>query len=129
MTNSDNGGSLYTEILRSFSKVFDWPGRYKPITKTVLDLSREELEEYAGSYLLKWEGHDLIFELSANDAYLVGMQVWDEFSFKLYPEEEDRFFGLHDGVPFEFIRDAKGKIGSVKITEGSRVYDCTKLTD
>ena len=122
MTNSDNGGNLYTEILRSFSKVLGWPG-YKPVTKPVLYLEKNELEEFSGNYTMKWNNQDMVIKLSENDGYLDGLQLWDDFSFKLYPDGENKFFGLHDGVPFEFERDEKGKITRVIIKEGSQVYE------
>lgn len=123
MTNSDNGGSLSTEILRSFSKVLNWPdNRYKPLTLKVLDMTMDDLMEYEGKYLLKMGNDELIITLSAEDGYIHGVQSWDDFRFKIYPDGEDHFFGLHDGVPFEFARDDKGAIMHVNIYEGSNTY-------
>lgn len=126
MTNSDNGGSLNTEILRSFAKVLDWP-RYKPVTKSVLTLDYEELKEYSGKYILKWIEDELIIELTPSNGYLKGVQEWDEFKFKLYADNKDKFFNLQDGVPFEFVRNAKGEVAEFIIHEGSNKHKFIKV--
>jgi len=128
MTNGDNGGQLLTEILRSFSKVFDWPdNRYKPLTFEIMKLTMNDLEEYEGKYLLETDNQELVIELTAEDGYMSGIQLWDKFSFKIYPKAEDQFFGLLDGVPFEFVRDDNGEIIEATIREGSNTYEFRKL--
>lgn len=128
MTNGDNGGNLYAEILRSFSKVLDWPDdRYKPLTFEYIELNMNDLEEYEGTYQLDIDEEEVVIQFSAEDGYMSGIQLWDEFSFKIYPKSKDQFFGLHDGVPFEFVRDDSGIIVKVKILEGSNTYEFVKV--
>ena len=129
MTNGDQGGQLCTEVLRSFSRVLDWPdNRYKPLTFEFMKLSMNDLKAYEGKYLLDMDGQELELTLSAEDGYMRGIQLWDGFSFNIYPKSEDQFFGLHDGVPFEFVRDDHGAISKVFIREGSNTYEFRKVS-
>jgi CubicO group peptidase (beta-lactamase class C family) len=127
MTNSENGGALINEIMRSFSKVLDWP-HYRPVTKSVLPRGKEELDYFAGRYLLNLGDQDLIIRLSVKEGYLEAFQEWDNFEFKIYPEAENQFFGLHEGVPlFEFVEGDGGRLERIIVQEGSQVYHFNKI--
>ncbi|MBN1388081.1 MAG: serine hydrolase [Bacteroidales bacterium] len=116
MTNSDNGGELISEIMRSFSNVYGW-GIYKPIKKKIIDVDEIDLTEFEGEYFMNWQGEDLIVEISAVNDHLEGTQLWNGMSFKMYPESELLFFNKDDGASFEFIRNESGEITEVFIQE------------
>ncbi len=112
MTNSDNGGALISEILRSFSKTYDWPF-LKPMTKSIYQIEPERLNEYAGKY--KWDQDELIAEFTVIDNHLGGLQLWDSTAFEMFPESELVFFNKDDGATFEFKKDDNGNINEILI--------------
>jgi len=114
MTNSDNGGSLITEIMRSFSYVYDW-GIYNSIKKKIIDPDEIDLAEFEGNYVLNWQDEDMVVEISAINDHLEGTQQWSGFSIKMYPESEVLFFNKDDGSSFEFKKDMSGEITEVLI--------------
>jgi len=73
MTNGDRGGELMTEILRSFSAVYNWDS-YKPAFKTIVSLDDEEMNRFSGQYQLTIQGNELILEISVLEKHLKGMQ-------------------------------------------------------
>lgn len=85
MTNGDMGGYLMDEILRSFSKVYEW-NIYKPETKKLWPMEEEKLESFVGKYLLNSYGQELLLELSSEEGGLKGKQLWDNLLFHIYPE-------------------------------------------
>lgn len=112
MTNSDNGGALISEILRSFSKTYDWPF-LKPMTKSIYQIEPERLNEYTGKY--KWDQNELIAELTVIGNHLGGLQLWDSTAFVMFPESELVFFNKDDGATFEFKKDDNGNINEILI--------------
>ncbi len=116
MTNSDNGGQLISEILRSFSHVYDWT-IYKPLSKKVIDTGEIDLSAFEGEYVLKWQGEDLLVKISAVNDHLEGKQLWVGFSFNIYPESELLFFNKDDGASFEFKKGESGEITEVLIQQ------------
>jgi len=116
MTNSDNGGQLVSEIMRSFSSVYGWV-IYKPVMKSIISLASEDLLDYAGEYSFDWQGQEMVIEILAADDHLAGTQLWDDFKFTMYPESEILFFNKDDGASFEFIRNESGEIAEIIIQE------------
>ena len=116
MTNSDNGGQLISEIMKSFSHVYDWT-IYKPLSKKVIDTGEIDLSAFEGEYVLKWQGEDLVVKISAVNDHLEGKQLWVGFSFNIYPESELLFFNKDDGASFEFKKGESGEITEVLIQQ------------
>lgn len=107
MTNGDMGGYLMDEILRSFSSIYDW-GLYKPETKILWPLHKEDLEAYSGQYQLDYMDQELILEITLQEKHLKGQQLWNDLVFEIYPESENSFFNPEDGVSFVFEENADG---------------------
>jgi CubicO group peptidase (beta-lactamase class C family) len=66
MTNSDNG-SLCSEVANSVATVYGWKTFYKPVLKTVVNVSEAVLDRYTGRYeaegtaiTVKREGNELL---------------------------------------------------------------------
>jgi len=121
MTNSDRGGELMSEILRSFSKVYNWD-RYKPEVKTIVSLDDEELSKLTGQYSWTFQGQDLIVEITVEENHIEGVQLWNDFSFEMHPESATRFFNKDDGAEFEFLLDENNVVTGITIYEGSQEY-------
>ena len=121
MTNGDRGGELMNEILRSFSKLYDWD-IYKPSMKSIATLSEEELNRLAGQYTASYQGNEYIFQIRVVENHLEGIQLWDKHSFEFYPESAKRFFNKDDGTGFEFSEDENEVLTGITIFEGSQEY-------
>jgi CubicO group peptidase (beta-lactamase class C family) len=115
MTNGDRGASLYMEILRSISNMYDW-NRFEPAIKTVISLSAEEKAAYTGLYQVN---EQLKVRLDLEGETLKGTPFWDQPEFVLLPEAEDRFFDRSDGTTLTFFRGEDGKVAGFE-AEGYR---------
>jgi CubicO group peptidase (beta-lactamase class C family) len=125
MTNGSRGGELFSEIWRSFSASYGW--NYNPEIKSLYPISQEELEALAGQYLLTYQGNELVVVLSAEEDHLEGVQLWNDFSFGMYPESATRFFNMDDGAEFEFALDEQGAVKGITVYEGSQEYFFAKI--
>ena len=121
MTNGDRGRDLMMEILRSFSGIYDW-NMYHPVFKSLVVLEESELQRFAGSYLLPWEGGELHLVLSVEDHHLLGKQVWNNFTFRIHAESSTRFFNREDAVEFQFVKNEDGSVSEVIVYEGGQEY-------
>jgi len=126
MTNGDRGRDLLTEILRSFSSVYGW-NMYKPETKTIASIGTKNLELLSGKYVINRNGGELIVEFSVEDDHLQCMQVWDNFSYEIYPESDTSFFNLNDGADFQFAKDQNGSINEVIVHVGGQEYRFARI--
>jgi CubicO group peptidase (beta-lactamase class C family) len=126
MTNGERGGELMSEILRSFSRVYNWD-RYKPDIKTIVPLNDEELSRLTGQYSLTYQGQDLIVEITVEENHIKGIQLWNDFHFEMYPESATRFFNKDDGAEFEFVLDENNALTGITIYEGSQEYFFEKI--
>ena len=116
MTNSDNGGQLLSEILRSFSQVYNWP-IYKPSVKKIIEMPTEVLNSFVGNYSMMWQDNELILEIQVEDDHLHGIQQWERFEFDMYPESDLLFFNKEDAASFEFMKDESGNITEVIVQD------------
>lgn len=126
MTNGDRGRDLLSEILRAFSSLYEW-NLYNPLIKSIVTLEKAELELLGGTYRLDIGGQELLLELKVQENHMKGMQVWNNFSFEIYPESETEFFNKDDGVSFKFIKQEDGSIREVIIYEGGREYRFARI--
>jgi len=111
MTNADNGGSLYNEVLRSISDVYKW-NIFKPTIKKIVSIKSEKLKNFAGKYQLNPE---YIIEVSIKETHVIAKQLWDKTEFEIYPESDLKFFERGQGLVFEFEESKEGKIESFKV--------------
>ena len=116
MANSDNGDQLISEIMRSFSHVYNWTV-YKPDKKIIIDPDQIDLTIFQGEYVFYWQGQEMVLEISAAEDHLEAVQLWERFDFDMYPEDELLFFNKEDGASFEFITDESGEITEVIIQD------------
>jgi CubicO group peptidase (beta-lactamase class C family) len=103
MTNSDNGGALYNEILLTVANEYGWDDdEIKPRIKRVAEVSLDVLERYLGRY----NAIDVPEAGQAVVSFEEG-SLWIEMPWgarvELLPESETTFF-LRDGAtPVEFL--------------------------
>jgi len=126
MTNGDRGGELMSEILRSFSRAYNWD-IYKPDIKTIVSLDDEVLSSLTGKYSLTYQDRDLIVEITVEENHLKGVQEWNDLTFEIYPESKSKFFNKDDGTVFEFSFDENKVVSGITIYEGSQEYLFEKI--
>jgi len=104
MTNSDNGGKLISEILRSISYIYGW-GIYPTNFKSITELDFETLNEYVGKYKIS-KGYEA--EIVNEENHLVVKELWNNNEYLLHPESENKFFKQEDGNSVVFEKDSSG---------------------
>ncbi len=116
MTNSDNGGALAGELLRSVSKAYGW-NVYKPTVKKIVVLEDDILKKYLGIYELQPGLH---IEMILENGTLLAKQSWDGVKLRLYPESITKFFIKEEGMNVEFNLDEQEQAVSLTVN-GSNV--------
>jgi CubicO group peptidase (beta-lactamase class C family) len=127
MTNSDYGGSLMSELLRSLSTEYGWK-HFRPVEKDVAEIDPDTYEEYAGIYQvtpsrkikITREGDrlfaDPIFVIPSGDTQC-----------EIFPESETVFFMTRASQKITFTRDEKGKVNGLFLEDGGRRMKAKKL--
>jgi CubicO group peptidase (beta-lactamase class C family) len=102
LTNSDNGGSLFVEILRGFSDLNSWdimhPKKINPIA-----VSQDLLNKYIGNYLLKLQGEEYMMEIKQDGKHLyytINKDYKDVYPLRALTEI--KFIDIIDGEIIEF---------------------------
>lgn len=127
MTNSDNGHYLAMEIMRGISRVYAWPD-FHPQERTTVNVAPEIFAEYAGLYEVVGSP-GMLLRVNAGDRQIT--LDFSEESFVLYPEAEEQFFELTNGMMIRFNRNAKGEVEELLLRSplATRPWRAKKKTD
>lgn len=119
MTNSDRGGDVVAEVMRSLSREYGWP-RYQPVEKTPVAADPAVLAAVSGRYQATAGDNTLTLEFAVRDGQLIGtVNTWPSPRV-LYPMSatEARFFIRELDREFTFERDASGRAIRLRVTGG-----------
>ncbi len=105
MTNSDNGGLLADEVLRSVSAAYAWPD-YRPEEKPLFRLDPSIYAQYLGRYEVS---PDYALDVGFEDYYLV-IQPTGQARTKFYVESETIFFSIDPYIRIQFRRNDRGAV-------------------
>ncbi|WP_262694568.1 serine hydrolase domain-containing protein [Kordiimonas aquimaris] len=110
MTNGDNGGALIAEILTRISELYNWQER-KPVIKTLVELTSEQLTSLAGTYITDdSDSHEIIVTTEGETIVVnIGEFVVDQV---FYPEGETAFFTMK-GASLTFRHNTDSKVISL----------------
>lgn len=103
MTNSDSGGDLYGEIIRSIAKEYGWPD-FHPTEHALLKMNPALFQAYVGTYEVPGTGK-LVVTLKSNSLYIQADPLGPEPQ-QLFPDSEKSFFILTGDITFSFERPA-----------------------
>jgi CubicO group peptidase (beta-lactamase class C family)/Flp pilus assembly protein TadD len=104
MTNSESGGEIIPEIVRSIAAAYHWEGyRNEPVEPAKLDAAA--LASRAGRYQLS---SDEVLTLTPNKERM-GARVSLQKGFELIPISADKFLRADAEVEYRFARDASGR--------------------
>jgi CubicO group peptidase (beta-lactamase class C family) len=127
MTNSDYGGNLMSELLRSLSTEYGWK-HYRPVEKDVADINPDTYEEYAGIYQVTPSRKIKITKdgnrLFAEPIYVIPS---GESRCEIFPESETVFFLTEASQKIMFTRDEKGKVIGLILEDRGRKMKASRL--
>jgi hypothetical protein len=109
MTNSDSGGEIAGEVIRTIAHVYQWPD-YAPPARTLAKVSPQALQRFTGVYQLN-DGSTYAVRLK--DDRLVG-NILGNTPVVLSPSSEHEFFARDVDVVVNFDVDNKGNVASVR---------------
>lgn len=109
MTNSESGGELMEEVMRSIAHVYQWPD-FAPPTRTLAKVQPESLRRLLGVYELN-EGSLYVVRMDGDR--LVG-NVLGNTAVAMFPSSENELFARDVNVVVDFVIGAEGSATSVR---------------
>ena len=122
MTNSDRGGAVAEEVLRSIAREYGWVD-YLPKEKVLAQVDPKSYGSYSGQYEL---APNFILTITAEDGRLMG-QATGQSKLELFPETELRFFATSVPVELTFVRDASGQVTHLILRQGGQDRTAKKI--
>jgi len=109
MTNSDSGGRLMDEVMRTIAHVYQWPD-YAPITRTLAVVKPELLDRYLGGYELN---DGTVYVVRKDADRLVGHEI-GRAPTALFPSSETALFAKERNLVASFTLDDKGAVTAIR---------------
>jgi hypothetical protein len=103
MTNSDSGGQVAAELLRSVAREYGWPD-FQPAEHSVTKVDPKVLDAYVGTY----QGSRSTFTITREGDQLFG-QLGGPRKVPLFAESERQFFQKDFDAQIAFEIDSEGK--------------------
>lgn len=126
MTNSDSGGELMNEILRSVAHEYGWPD-YHPVEHTLAKADPSSFTEYAGVYEIAGVGK-LTVTTKSNSLFIQADPLGPE-PVELLPDSSNQFFVLSADISFTFDRlAATGPVYQLTIHAGPQTLVARKIS-
>ncbi len=106
MTNSDNGGQLFGEIIRGIANIYKWEN-YLPAPYEVIKLAPEHLKALVGKYGID---SDHMATVSQTNGRLY-IRITSGEEEEMFPISQTRFVRKSERLVYEFVSDEKtGKV-------------------
>ena len=115
MTNSDSGGRLMGEVMRTIAHIYQWPD-FAPPTRTLAEVKPELLDRYLGAYEL---GEGSIYVVRKDADRLVGHEI-GRAPVALFPSSEAELFARDVDLVVNFTLDDKGAATAIRQRLGGR---------
>jgi hypothetical protein len=116
MTNSDSGGQLAGEILRTIAHEYNWPD-FAPHERKEITVSSDILARYVGVYTM---APSVTMTITLADGQLIS-QMSRQGKVPLFAESERRFFPKVVDAEIEFPEDdAKGPARRLVLHQNGR---------
>jgi hypothetical protein len=127
MINSDYGGNLMSELLRSLSTEYGWK-HFRPEEKAVAEISPVIYEEYAGTYQVTPSRKiEIIREEKRLFAEPIFVIPSGDTRCEIFPESETVFFLTEASQKITFTRDEKGKVDGLILEDRGRKMKASRL--
>jgi CubicO group peptidase (beta-lactamase class C family) len=124
MTNSDTGGPLASEIVRTVAREYRWPG-LGPIERTLGKADPATYKEFAGRYEIGRRSPPVVLhvEVEGERLFMSAGQQRGE----LLPETPDIFFSADTDLRLQFVRDASGAVIEIRVWQGGVERKATRV--
>jgi len=126
MANSDRGGELETEILRTIAHEYGWPD-FRPAGYAIANVADPKiLARYVGAYQMPW-GAAMLVTL---DGSQLSTRLGNQEALAIFPESEVVFFAKSVDVKIEFAkRDAAGVPNQLILHQNGRDVAASRLSE
>ena len=124
MTNSDSGGQLASEILRTIAHEYGWPD-FQPSERTITKADPKILDGYVGSYRLNPNAVMTI----ARDGDQMYTQLTGQPKFEIFPKGEREFFLKVVDAQLTFDVDADRRATQVTLLQNGVKQTAARLND
>ncbi|MGI8838783.1 MAG: serine hydrolase [Pyrinomonadaceae bacterium] len=127
MTNSDRGGLLIDEIIRSVAREYGWTD-YHPKEKVIATIDPKVYDAYLGQFELEISP-DFVVTISAENGKLTMTlkQPTGQSSAELLPESENQFFRRDVDFEMTFVKNDAGQVTGLIIRQGGAEYRAKKI--
>ena len=122
MTNSDSGGTLYSEILRSVANEYNW-NDFQPKEKTLAEVDPSIYDLYTGKYRLSPRVIITVFREN-NRLYI---QAPGEDPEEFFPQSETDFFSLESDMQITFVKNEEGVIEKIVVNYQGQKLELKKI--
>lgn len=131
MTNSENGGELVVEIIRSVAAEYGWPD-FHPREKVIVKVDPRIYDSYVGEYeiapglilFVTREGDKL---LSRAMPIPTPPSATGQPKSEMFPESETTFFVKDADAQFTFVKNDEGQVIQVDIQRATRLFQARKI--
>ena len=126
MTNSDSGGQLATEIVRTIAHEYGWPD-FQPSENTISKIDDPKiLARYVGAYEMA-PGVNMLVTLDGNQLLT---RLGNQQPVPIFPQSETMFFAKVVDAKIEFAKpDAAGVPGQLILHQNGRDQPANRLSD
>jgi CubicO group peptidase (beta-lactamase class C family) len=125
MTNSDSGGQLAAEILRTIAHEYAWPD-FQPAENTLSKVDPKILAHYVGVYRMA-SGANIVVTLDGGQLLT---RLGNQPTVPVFPESETVFFAKVVDAKIEFAaRDANGVPGKLILHQNGRDLAADRLSE
>jgi hypothetical protein len=124
MTNSDNGGQVASEILRTIAHEYGWPD-FQPAERSITKVDPKVLGGYVGGYRFGPNGV-MTITLEGDQMYA---QLTGQPRFEIFPKSQREFFLKVVDAQFTFDVDADGKATQVTLLQSGVKLTAARLNE
>lgn len=127
MTNSDSGGQLATEIIRTIAFEYKWPdfGPHETPARKEITVSSDILAKYAGIYAM---APNVNMTITLADGQLIS-QMTGQGKVPLFAESETMFFPKVVDAEIEFRKTENGPASQLILHQNGRNMTAQRLDD
>jgi CubicO group peptidase (beta-lactamase class C family) len=113
MTNSDAGGAIANEILRTIAYEYKWPD-FQPVHRTIAKIDPKTFDSYVGSYRL---APNFTLTISRDGEHFFA-QATGQAKLEIFPENARDFFMTSVDARITFVTDSHGQATELILHQG-----------
>lgn len=124
MTNSDSGGQLAEEILRTIAYEYKWPD-FQPVERSISKVDPKALDGYVGAYEL---APNVVLTVTREGDHMYG-QLTGQEKLEIFPAGDREFFLKAIDAQLSFDVGADGKATELTLHQNRMNHAATRLND